>query len=111
MDSERIEEVVHYTNGLYLKPARVPYSGDTDEYTFETSSRNKYYPVFIKDADFLSQLKDGEIKLHNSDVLKVNLITIQRINIPTGRIITEYRIDRVVGYQARSNRIKLGLFN
>lgn len=101
---EDIEESIHSAHGLYVRPVRGSYSGETSRYTFETNSRNKYYPVFIKDDDFLSQLKDGEIKLHNSDILQVDLTTIQRVNKLTGRIITEYCIDRVVDYQTRNKQ-------
>lgn len=87
----------------YLKPARGSYSGEEKQYTF-LSGDAKLYPTMIQDDDFINKLKSGEIRLFHEDILKVKLLTKQKMSKRTGKLSNEYVIEKVIEYDDTINR-------
>lgn len=66
---------------FFLKPKHGSYRGDKDPYSFFINGRDVLSPVYIEDEDFLHKLSSGEIRLHEQDLLKVRLKTVQKLDV------------------------------
>lgn len=97
-DQELLETDATETNGTFLvKPKHGSYRGDKGPYSFFINGNNVLSPVYIEDDNFLEQLTNGDVRLHEHDVLKVSLKTIQKLDVNNEIRATHY-ITEVLEY-------------
>jgi hypothetical protein len=98
-DQELIEtDANETTSTFYLKPKHGSYRGDKGPYSFFINGRDVLSPVYIEDEEFLTQLISGDIRLHEHDLLKVSLKTVQRLTV-NNEIKAIHYITEVIDYK------------
>jgi hypothetical protein len=89
-ETENIAEV-------YLKPKRGSFEGDAQHWSFRKSDNaNEIITATIRDQQFLEKITSGEIRLFHEDILKVKLLTKQKIR--GSELSTVYEITEVMEY-------------
>ena len=88
------------THGILLRPVSGSYGGAQKGYTFTSGQDEdfqKYKNVSIEDEGFRSRLEEGEARLTSGDLLQVDLEITQEVS-RSGKLVSTYRILRVLGY-------------
>jgi CBS-domain-containing membrane protein len=83
---------------LLIKPKHGSYRGDKGPYSFFINGRDVISPVYIDDEVFLQRLSSGEVRLHEQDLLKVRLKTIQKLDV-NNDLSSLYYITEVLEYK------------
>lgn len=89
----------HIMHGIWLNPVSGNYDGCENGYSFVVAGDDegaRYRRVVIEDAEFLSRMASGEVRLFSKDVLKVDLRCDQCVK--AGKMATTYAIVKVVEY-------------
>lgn len=80
---------------MFLKPRRGPFSGEPSRWSFtlgDAAIRN----VRIRDESFLAKCDTGEYRLNQADLLRVRLLTRQKV--AGGKLEISYEIPEVLEY-------------
>jgi hypothetical protein len=95
---------------FFLKPKHGSYRGDKGPYSFFINGKDILAPVYIEDETFLNQLMSGDVRLHEQDLLKVQLRTIQKLDV-NNELRTTYYIVEVLEYKQgiRQQQAKMDL--
>lgn len=95
-----VSEIVENTSIVFLNPKRGSYEGERTSWSFRKGNNREdiIRVTNIRDEGFLSQIKEGEIRLHHGDLLKVELLEKQKI---VGQIVQSitYEILKVLEYK------------
>lgn len=83
---------------FFLKPKHGSYRGDKGPYSFFINGKDVLSPVYIEDEGFLAQLSTGEVRMHEQDLLKVKLKTIQKLDV-NGELRATHYITEVLDYK------------
>lgn len=78
---------------FFVKPKHGSYRGDRGPYSFFINGKDILSPVYIEDQQFLSRLSTGEVRLHEHDLLKVRLKTVQKLDINNEIRATHYMTE------------------
>ncbi len=96
---------------LYLKPKQGSYRGDRGPYSFfYGDGRNVLSNVTIEDPEFLKSLNEGRVRLHTNDVIKAEVITVQRVDI-NNEIYAHHTITHVLDYREGSSPYQSEMFD
>jgi len=91
------DDSVSTMSGVFLKPQRGSYSGEATRYSFRLGE-SILWPVDITDETFRARLKEGDVRLHYDDALKVDLVLHQKRNVRNETVSTRYTITQVLEY-------------
>lgn len=106
-----LEEVVENTMEVFLSPKRGSFDADPRQWSFRMGgAENQVITATIKDDHFLEQCRNGEIKPHHTDILKVHLI--QKIKKINGRLDPNsicFEIEEILEYQVGNTNTQTNL--
>ncbi len=79
----------------FIKPKRISVEGEADNWSFRKGV-DTVITATIKDEEFLSKIKTGEIRLYGEDLLEVNLLEIQTVK--NNEVYAKYEVIKVTKY-------------
>ena len=101
------EQIVENESVIVLNPKRGSYEGESNAWSFRKGgSRDEVINATIKDADFLTKIKEGKIRPAHTDLLKVRILAKQKI-VGTEVVSVTYDILKIEEYTKSPEQTKL----
>lgn len=95
---------------LLLNPKRGSFEGSKGPYSFTISGDQQSKLMDIRDEGFRKKLESGEIRLHYSDLLEVELLIIQKVKENKIESVS-YHIQKVINYTKATPPKNIELFD